>query len=106
MTLLPISALAGAGMLWVFRGTSNQGAIKRARSRITASLYELRLFADEPGLIIQAQKTLLFENIRIIGFVLVPMLVLTIPFTLLAVLLDPIYGQRPPANRPALVVLR
>jgi hypothetical protein len=51
-----ISLLAGVVMLWVFRRVSNQGAIRVAKKRLQAHLYELRLFADEPRLVWRAQK--------------------------------------------------
>ena len=54
-TLIPIGLLLGVAMLWVFGRWSNQKAIKAAKRRVEACLYEMRLFTDEPSLVWKAQ---------------------------------------------------
>jgi uncharacterized membrane protein (DUF106 family) len=101
-----ISVLVGAGMLWVFGRFSNQAAIRRAKARLQAHLYELRLFADEPSLIWRAQKGLLAWNARYLGLMLKPAIVLTIPMIPLLVQLDAFYGHAPLAvGEPAIVAV-
>lgn len=95
LSLAPLSMLLGIGMLWVFRKTSNQQAIAKAKARAAANLYELRLFADEPALIFQAQWGLLKANACYIGLMLVPALVMSIPMVLLFAQFDCFYGYRP-----------
>jgi hypothetical protein len=105
-SLGPISALTGVAMLWVFGRFSNQAAIRRAKARLQAHLYELRLFADEPSLIWRAQKGLLASNARYLGLMLKPAIVLTIPMIPLLVQLDCFYGRSPLAvGEPAIVAV-
>ena len=104
VSLGPISALIGIAMLWVFGRFSNQAAIRRAKARLQAHLYELRLFADEPSLIWRAQKGLLLSNARYLGLMLKPAVVLTIPMIPLLVQLDSFYGRAPlVVGEPAIV---
>jgi hypothetical protein len=106
-SLAPISLLLGIAMLWVFRVTSNQAAIRQAKRRLQAHLYELRLFADEPALIWRAQRGLLAANARYIGLMLIPAVVLTVPMVVLFVHLESFYGMGPlPAGEPAIVTLQ
>lgn len=95
VSLVPISVLVGMGMLWVFRRTSNEGAIRRVKNEVQAHLYEMRLFSDEPMLILKAQCSLLKSNVRYIGRVLVPAFVLTIPMLLIFAQLECFYGHAP-----------
>jgi uncharacterized membrane protein (DUF106 family) len=106
-TLIPISLLVGVAMLWVFAHTSNQKAIRAAKQKLQAHLYELRLFTDEPALVWQAQKALLWANLRYIGLMLVPALILTIPMAILFVHLEAFYGMSPlPVGREAIVTMK
>src|SRR4029077_7273500 len=43
-SLVPISILTGIGTLLVFRSASDQAAVRRAKSLVTAHLLEFRLF--------------------------------------------------------------
>ena len=106
LSLVPISILMGIVMLWVFGRTSNQAAIRRAKNRLQAHLYELRLFTDEPRLVWQAQRGLLAANLRYIGLMLVPALVLTVPMVLVFAQLESFYGLAPlPPGRDALLTM-
>lgn len=107
LTLIPISLLLGAAMLWVVGHTSNQKAIQAAKRRVAACLYELRLFTDEPSLIWKAQVGLLSANARYIGLMLAPAIVLTIPMALLYGHLEAWYGLAPlPPGRETLVTVQ
>ena len=95
ISLVPLSVLAGIGMLWVFRRTSNPVAIVKAKARIMAHLYEMRLFPDEPAIIWRAQLGLLKANARYITMMLLPALVMSIPMVFLFAELECFYGYRP-----------
>jgi len=95
LSLVPLSVLVGVGMLWVFRRTSNQEAIRKVKARLQAHLYEMRLFVDEPLLIWQAQWGLISANVRYIGLMLVPALVMTAPMILILAQLECFYGYTP-----------
>jgi len=94
-TLIPISILLGLAMLWAFGCLSNQSAILETKRRLAARLYELRLFVDEPKLIWQAQVGLLRDNLRYLGLMLVPAIVLALPMLVLFAELDAFYGWTP-----------
>jgi len=107
LSLALISVLAGIGMLWVFRRASDQAAIRAARNRLKAHVYELRLFADEPSLIWRAQKGLLTGNLRLMRLTLRPAVVLALPFILLVIWLEPFFGKEPlPLGRPAILTVQ
>src|SRR6185295_4349483 len=65
------------------------------KARLMAHLYEMRLFADEPVLIWKAQWGLLKGNVRYLGMMLLPMVVMTFPMVLLLAQLDCFYGYMP-----------
>ena len=90
-----VSVLTGIGMLWVFGRTSNQKAISETKKRLQAYLLELRLYGDDLSLVWQAQKNLVTSNLRYIGLMLRPMLVLTVPLAVLLIHLDAFYGRAP-----------
>jgi uncharacterized membrane protein (DUF106 family) len=94
LSLIPLSALAGVAMLWVFGKTSNQKAIERAKKKMQAYLLELRLYGDDPGLLFRAQAKLIGANLRYMGHMFKPALILTIPMAVLLFHLDAIYGIR------------
>src|SRR5215831_15106979 len=94
-SLLPISALLGVAMLWVFGRTSNQESIQRTKNRLKARMLEMRLFTDEPRLVWEAQKGLLLANLRFLGLTLRPALFLAIPMVLVFVQLEAFYGRTP-----------
>jgi len=93
--LAVISAAAGVGMLWVFQKTSNQAAIRSVKRRVQAHLLELRIYRDEPAVMWRAQKSLLVSNLRYVGLMLQPALIMGIPFAILLVHLDAFYGRAP-----------
>ena len=103
-SLVPISILTGVGMLLVFRHTSNQAAVRRAKSLVTAHLLEFRLFMDEPRLILRAQRDLVMANLRFLKLMLWPVVVLALPMALLLAGLDAFYGHAPlRVGEPAIV---
>ena len=87
--------LTGVFMLFVFRYTSNQPGIKRAKDRIKAHLLELRLFKDDLRVIFSAQKHILRYNAIYIGHAVKPMLVMIVPVALLLIQLDSWFWHRP-----------
>jgi hypothetical protein len=106
MSLTLIAALAGAGMLWVFRRTSDQTRMKAVKRRVYASLLELRVFADEPAVSWRAQKSLFAANFRYIGLALRPTLVMSVPLAVLLIHLEAFYGRAPlPVGRETTVTM-
>ncbi len=106
LPLTLLSAAAGAGMLWVFGKTSDQAGVRALKRKVYASLLELRIFADEPGVTWRAHKSLLAANLRYLALSLKPALWLALPMALLLVHLESFYGRAPlPAGREAIVTM-
>ena len=55
-----VAVVTGVGMLAVFKYTSNQRAIKRARQRIRANLLAIKLFKDSVAVGLRAQAGSMF----------------------------------------------
>jgi hypothetical protein len=94
-TMIFISLLTGFLMLGIFRWTSNQAGIRRAKDRIKAHLLETRLFKDDFGQSLRAQGRVLAANGRYLGYAIKPMLVMLVPVMLLLIQLDVRFGARP-----------
>lgn len=105
--LTVISIAAGVGMLWVVGKTSNQVRIKQVKRAVTASLLELRVFADEPAATGRALQSLFSSNLRYMGLALMPALWLAVPMGLLLIHLESFYGRAPlTPGRETLVTMR
>lgn len=104
LSLTAISIGAGIAMLWAFGRFSDQERITLAKRKLKAYLYAFRLFADEPALILRAQKQLLIWNGRYLALMLRPAAVMLIPSVILLVQLDAVYGRRPLAAGEATIV--
>jgi hypothetical protein len=106
-TLIAVSLLTGFLMLAIFRLTSNQAGIRRAKDLIKAHLLELRLFKDDLGQSFRSQGRVLTANARYFVYALKPMLVMIVPVMLLLVQLDLRFGSRPlRAGQEAMVKVR
>jgi hypothetical protein len=103
-SLIPISILAGIGMLLVFRHASDPLAVRRAKGITQAHLLEFRLFMDEPLLILRAQRDLLVANLRFMKLMLRPLLWMLLPMGLLLAGLEALYGHAPLAVGEAAII--
>jgi len=95
ISLLPLAVLASALMLWIFALTSKPDAIRRAKQLLQAYLLEMRLFGDEPALVLRAQAHLLRANARYLGLMLVPVLCAGIVLLPLLAQMERFYGRGP-----------
>jgi len=93
--LAVLSVLVGIGMLWVYRKTSDQEKIRSVKRRLHALLLELRVYADEPGVTLRTQGSLLAANLRYMGLALRPALWMALPVAILLVHLEGFYGRAP-----------
>ena len=87
-----ISLATGIVMLLIFKKTSNQEAIKRAKNRIKAHLLEIRLYKSDTAAAFRAQGAMLGANFRYMGHAVRPMLVMFIPVLLILAQLNLRYG--------------
>jgi hypothetical protein len=90
-----VAVVTGVGMLAVFKYTSNQRAIKRARQSIRANLLAIKLFKDNVAVGLRAQAGVLGGAFRLLALALVPMAVMLVPMTLLLGQLALWYQSRP-----------
>jgi hypothetical protein len=90
-----VAAGSGVLLLVVFKYTSNQRAVKRARDDINANLLALKLFKDSARVTVLAQGRLVLGAARLLALAVVPMLVMVVPVTLILGQLSLWYQQRP-----------
>lgn len=93
--LLFWSAVAGVAMTVVFGRTSNQRALRRVADRTRAHLLAIKLFKDDLGVTFRCQLQLLKASAQRLGYSLVPMLVMAVPFALVLTQLALRYEHRP-----------
>jgi len=106
-SLIIISVLTGFALLWVFRMTSNQEAVKETKKRLQARLLEMRLYGDDPGTVFKAQGALLRLNARYLALMLRPAVFATVPMVLLLLVMDGFYGKQPlDLNHSAIVTVQ
>jgi uncharacterized membrane protein (DUF106 family) len=98
LAMIAVSLVTGLLMLAVFRWTSNQAGIKRAKDAIKAHLLELRLYKDSLGQQLRSQGRILAANGRYLIHAVRPMLVMIVPVLLILVQVNLWFGARPLAS--------
>ena len=78
-----VSFLTALLMLGVYKLTSNQTAIRRAKDRIKAHLLELRLYKDDMRTTLRAQGGMLKANLAYMAANLRPLAVMIVPLVLI-----------------------
>ena len=90
--------------LVVVRWTSDQKAIRRVKDRMGAHVLEVRLFSDQPGVVLRAYLSLLGNTVLYLRHSLRPFVILAIPLLLLFAQLEAYLGRTPvPLGRDFLV---
>ena len=87
--------VCGVGTLLAMRRFSDQRAVRSAKARVRAHLYEMRLFGDDPVLALRAQKKLLLWNLRYARLALLPAAIVAVPAILIMSQLEAVYGSEP-----------
>lgn len=106
ISLAVLSALSGVVMLFFFAKFSDRKAIGAVKRLVQAHLLELRIYRDEPRVMWAAQKSLFASNLRYMALMLLPALWMILPFSLLLVRMEAIYGRAPaPVGQPAIVTM-
>ncbi len=104
--VIAAGALSGFASWSFFRRWSDPIELRKAINGIVAHLFELRLFAQEPVLVLRAQRDLLTANFYFLRQVITPSLILVLPFAILLVALDSLFGKAPlQLGKPAIVTL-
>jgi hypothetical protein len=104
LTLAAFSIVAGLLILWIFKLSSNQRALKTTRRRVLSHLLAMRLFADDPVVILRSQLRLLAWNARYMALLLPAFLLIAIPLYFAWDHLDAIWGRAAFAPGDAVVV--
>lgn len=77
-----ISLLTAFFMLFVFKLTSNQAVVRSAKDAIKAHLLEMRLYNDNPRVMIAAERDIMKANLRYIAANTKPLVVMMVPLVL------------------------
>jgi hypothetical protein len=81
--------------LLVVRWTSDQKAIRRVKDRIGAHVLEVRLFSDQPRVVLRAYLALIGNTVLYLRYSLRPLIVLAVPLLLLFTQLEAYFGRTP-----------
>ncbi|MCC7420342.1 MAG: hypothetical protein IT428_08685 [Planctomycetaceae bacterium] len=98
------SLLTAALMVFVFRLTSNQAAVRRTRNRLLARTLELLLFRHSLPVSLSACGRILAEDARYLATLLRPMLVGIVPIVLIFVQMSAWLEARPFAVGESIVL--
>jgi len=93
--LMWISALSGVMMIQVFKKTSDQQAISMLRRKMGSRALGMLLFLESPPTVLKLAFGLIVDNFIYLWHLLKPMLIITIPFLLIAAQLDARYSREP-----------
>jgi hypothetical protein len=93
--ILTVSIVIGLLMVIVFRYTSNQKAIGRAKDRLKAHLLAVRLFQDQLPVVMRAYGKILRGTGSYLRLAFTPFLIAILPITFLIVQLDRYFGWMP-----------
>jgi hypothetical protein len=99
LLVLALSIVVGLLMVIVFRYTSDQKAIGRAKDRLKAHLLAVRLFQDQLPVVMRAYGKILRGTGSYLRLAFTPFLIAILPITFLIVQLDRYFGWLP--LRPA-----
>src|SRR5438034_2475860 len=99
LLVLAISIVIGLLMVIVFRYTSDQKAIGRAKERLKAHLLAVRLFQDQLPVVMRAYGHILRGTGSYLRLAFTPFLMAILPITFLIIQLDRYFGFVP--LRPA-----
>jgi uncharacterized membrane protein (DUF106 family) len=90
--LTVISLLVSVGMLVAFRRVSDQDALDAVKRRISAGVYEIRLYKDDLRTIFAAQLGTLRHTATYFRLSMVPMLWMMVPIVIVVIQLQFQYG--------------
>jgi hypothetical protein len=93
--VLAISIVIGLLMVIVFRYTSDQKAIGRAKDRLKAHLLAVRLFQDQLPVVMRTYGRILRGTGSYLRLAFTPFLIAILPITFLIVQLDRYFGWMP-----------
>lgn len=93
--VLGLSVVIGFLMVMVFRYTSNQKAIRRAKDRLKAHLLAVRLFQDQLSVVLSSYGRILLGTGTYLRHAFRPFVIVIIPMLFMIIHLDRYFGWRP-----------
>ena len=96
--LIGLSVFSGILFAFVFKWTSNARAIRHAKDRVKARILEMRIYQDDPVLILKGFGGTLRSNLGYLRVLLKPIVILLIPLVIIWMQLDERYSHRPLAE--------
>jgi uncharacterized membrane protein (DUF106 family) len=93
--MFAISAVTGVLMVIIYKYTSNQEGIARAKELIKAHLLETWIYREQVEVMLRAQKKVLWANLIYMAHNFKPLLVMMIPVLILLIDINFRYGLEP-----------
>jgi uncharacterized membrane protein (DUF106 family) len=93
--MIAVSLVTAVLMLEVYKLTSNQAAIRRAKDRIKAHLLEMRLYKDNMRVTLAAQGAIVRANLAYMAANLKPLAVMIVPLVLILAQLSVWFDRAP-----------
>jgi hypothetical protein len=104
--LLMIALITAVMAVLVMRRVSDQRRLRSTRRRMQAALFEIRLHADDPVIVLRSFGDVLIQNAVYLRLNLVPLLWLIVPLSLMVAQLQAFYGYSGlKRGQPALITL-
>ena len=102
--LLALSVITGLAMIVLFGYLSDQKAVRVAKDQLRAQLLAVRLFQDQPQVVMRAYGRILTGTGRYLKVAFKPLAIVIIPLTLMLVHFDRYLGSLPfQPNQPILL---
>jgi hypothetical protein len=106
LALAVVSLLCGVAMIFLFRATSRQERIRRTRDLFQARILEMRIYQDDPVLILKGLGAALWTNVLYLRLVLVPLVLIGVLVAVVFIQLEARFGRSPlPVHGTALVTV-
>jgi hypothetical protein len=102
--MVAVSLLTALLALVIFRYTSSQSGIRAVKDRLISHLLEVVLYRDELRVVLRAQVAILRDDVKYLGYALVPLAFMIVPVGVLLIQTDLRYGHRPLALGEQVIV--
>lgn len=108
LSITIISAILGVPLFILFKYTSNQRALTRIINDIKASLLAVRLYKDNIAVTMKSEARLMRCSVELFVYSLIPVLIMSIPVSLILAQMGLWYQARPlqPGDAPVVVKLK
>lgn len=107
IVLLVLSIITGLVMIVIFGYLSDQNAVRRAKDQLRAQLLAVRLFQDQPQVVLRAYGRILTGTGRYLRVSFKPLVIIVVPMIAFLVYCDHYFGSQPfQTNQPILLTAR